>query len=208
MKRILAVVLAFLVISAFSVTAFAASSPVAVGERIVTIYSWATGQLEELGTITFEVFDDGSVKVKSSTSTSPNFVVNADGTITLKKTKTSENQFLGWVILGDYDVVSGSLLSDTVTIRPKGDIKVYEMYALPPFTESNLKQLYEYLMGLLKQIITPTTTVPGETTTKPAPGPDDKDPVSPPTGSNMLALGAIMVLSLSAIAVVAKKRHD
>jgi len=208
MKRILAVVLAFLVISAFSVTAFAAPSPVSVGERTVTIYSWATGKLEVLGTITFEVFDDGSVQVKGTTITSPNFKVNPDGTITLTKTKTSDNTFLGWVILGDYDIVSGSLLSDTLTIRPKGDIKVYEMYALPPFTESNLKQLYEYLMGLLKQIITPTTTVPGETTTKPAPGPDDKDPVSPPTGSNMLALGAIMVLSLSAIAVVAKKRHD
>ncbi len=208
MKRILAVVLAFLVISAFSVTAFAAPSPVSVGERTVTIYSWATGKLEVLGTITFEVFDDGSVQVKGTTITSPNFKVNPDGTITLTKTKTSDNTFLGWVILGDYDIVSGSLLSDTLTIRPKGDIKVYEMYALPPFTESNLKQLYEYLMGLLKQIITPTTTVPGETTTKPAPGPDDKDPVSPPTGSNILALGAIMVLSLSAIAVVAKKRHD
>ena len=208
MKKTLAIVLAFLVISAFSVTAFAAPSPVAVGERIVEIYSWSTGQRVLLGTITYTIFDDGSVEFKSATSESPNFIVNDDGTITLKRTKTSDYQFLGWLILGDYDVVSGSLLGDTVTIRPNGDIKAYEMYALPPFTESNIKQLYEYLLGLFKQITTPTTTVPGETTTKPAPGPDDDNPVSPPTGSNMLALGAVMLLSLSAVAVVAKKRRD
>jgi len=213
MKKFLAIFMALLVFSAFSVNALAASSPVSVGERIVDVYSWSTGQLVLLGTITYEVFSDGSVQVKGTTITSPNFKVNPDGTITLTRTTTSENRFIGWLILGEYEIVSGSLLGDTVTIRTKGDIKVYEMYDLPPFIDSTIKEFFNYLLGLFKDITKPTTTKPGETTTKPVvtttkpAGPDDKDPVSPPTGSNFLAFGAVALLSLSA-AVVAKKRRD
>ncbi len=226
MKKFLAVFMALLIFSAFSVNALAASSPVSVGERIVSIYSWSSGQVVLLGTITYEVFSDGSVKVKGTTSTSPNFAVNPDGTITLTRTKSSDNKFIGWLILGEYDIVSGTLLSDKVTIRSKGDIKVYEMYDLPPFIDSTIKVFFNDLMSLFKELTTikpgettitkpgetttkpseTTTAKPGETTTKPI-GPIDEGPVSPPTGNNLLALGAIALISLS-VAVVAKKRHD
>ncbi|MBE6762033.1 MAG: hypothetical protein E7551_07070 [Ruminococcaceae bacterium] len=46
---------------------------------------------------------------------------------TIELTKSDEN-FEGWEIDGDYDIVSGTLTSDTIVIRPNSDLTVTELY--------------------------------------------------------------------------------
>ncbi len=146
MKKVLVSVLVIVILATMSLTAFAAASPVSVGEYTVTVGSYATGELQPA-----------------------DYTVNPDGTITVRRAASSELEFEGWKISGKYEIVSGSLMGDTLTIRPLGDIRVIEMYDCA------------------------------------AAGAEDTNPTSPPTGSNLLALGAIAMLSLS-VAVVAKKR--
>lgn len=53
--------------------------------------------------------------------------VTEGGTLTLKVSDT-EKEFKGWVITGEYDIVSGTLTSAELVILPKGDITVEETY--------------------------------------------------------------------------------
>lgn len=39
-----------------------------------------------------------------------------------------EKEFEGWVITGEYDIISGTLTSDEIEILPKGDLVVEEKY--------------------------------------------------------------------------------
>jgi hypothetical protein len=146
MKKVISIILAIVVVSAMSLTVFAALSPVSVGEYKVVVGSYATGVLGEA-----------------------DYTVNDDGTITLNKAESSEYEFEGWKVTGKYEVVSGDKMSDRYTIRPLSDLRIIEMYDVA------------------------------------AAGDEDDSPWSPPTGSNLLALGAIALLSVS-VAVVAKKR--
>ena len=150
MKKMLAIVLAFVIVAVLSVTAYAALSPVSVGEYEIIVGSYATGVLGDA-----------------------NYTINADGTVTLIKAASSDYAFEGWKITGKYEVVSGNEMSDVYVIRPKSDLRIIEMYDNP--------------------------AAKGEA------GYSDDSPTSPVTGSNLLALGAIALLSLSG-AVVAKKR--
>ena len=48
-------------------------------------------------------------------------VVNADGTVTLTASSIT-NEFTKWVISGEYEIVSGSLTDKVITIRPLSNI--------------------------------------------------------------------------------------
>ena len=49
---------------------------------------------------------------------------NGDGTVTLTITPSNGNEFIKWVITGEYEIVSGKLTDKTITIRPTTDVKV------------------------------------------------------------------------------------
>lgn len=149
MKKLLVSILVIVVALTMSLSVFAAASPVSVGEFKVTLLSNASGKILPM---------DAS-----------DYTVNDDGTITLTRHAESEFEFESWKVEGEYEIVSGSLTGDTVTIRPLSDLTITEMYNLE-------------VAGAV----------------------DDK-PTSPPTGSNLPALGAVALFSLSA-AYVAKKR--
>lgn len=109
MKKMFSIFVAVALIAALSLTAFAYTpSPVSVGEFKVTVDSYATGELGP-GTYT----------------------VNDDGTITVYRSAESDYEFLGWKIYGEYEIVSGTLKSDTLTVRPLSDIRIVEMYDCP-----------------------------------------------------------------------------
>lgn len=168
MKKVLASVMVIVLLAALSLTAFGAGSPVSVGEWKVE------GFTNYPGTLTY-------LPEKSHT----------DQTITYTKTPTADGyEFDGWTItledgttavLGDdYELVSGTLMSDTIVIRPLNDITVTENYSKIAVT-------------------------PGETTTK-ASGPVDGGDTSPPTGgSNIPALATVALLAMS-VAFITKKR--
>lgn len=105
MKKLLVSILVIVVVATMSLTVFAALSPVSVGEHKVTAGSYATGELGPA-----------------------DYVVNEDGTITLTRAAESEFEFEGWKITGEYEIVSGSLTGDTITIRPLSDVRIIEMY--------------------------------------------------------------------------------
>lgn len=48
---------------------------------------------------------------------------NGDGTITLTIEPNKGNDFVKWVITGEYELVSGKLTDKTITIRPITDVK-------------------------------------------------------------------------------------
>ncbi|MGI6248089.1 MAG: hypothetical protein ACOYJX_01600 [Acutalibacteraceae bacterium] len=105
MKKVLAVMLALVFVGAFALTAFAALSPVSVGEYKVVVGSYATGKLGP-----------------------GDYTVNPDGTVTLRKAAESDYEFEGWKISGKYEVVSGDEKSDVYVIRPLSDLRIIEMY--------------------------------------------------------------------------------
>ena len=53
--------------------------------------------------------------------------VNDGDTVELK-VSDEDKEFEGWVITGDYDIVSGTLTSDELVIRPKSDLIIAEKY--------------------------------------------------------------------------------
>lgn len=110
MKKLLVSMLVVVVAVTMSLSVFAAVSPVSVGEFKVTLLYNASGEL---------------LPMDSST-----YTVNDDGTITLTRSADSKYEFEGWKVEGEYEIVSGSLTGDTVTIRPLSDITITEMYKL------------------------------------------------------------------------------
>ena len=106
MKKFLAVLFSVVILATFmAVPALAEKSPEGEVVHKVEITTNSTG---EDVTTTHEV-KDGE-------------------TITLTKTEGSDYEFKGWVITGDYEIVSGTLTSDTIVIKPLGDITVEELY--------------------------------------------------------------------------------
>lgn len=51
-----------------------------------------------------------------------------DGDTVTLKVSDDEKEFEGWVITGDYEIVSGTLTSEELVIIPKGDLVVEETY--------------------------------------------------------------------------------
>lgn len=110
MKKLLVSMLVVVVAVTMSLSVFAAVSPVSVGEFKVTLLTNASGELLPMDPSTY--------------------TVNDDGTITLTRSADSKYEFEGWKVEGEYEIVSGSLTGDTVTIRPLSDITITEMYKL------------------------------------------------------------------------------
>lgn len=99
MKKFLAVLFSVVILATFmAVPAFAADSP--------------------SGEVVYKVEIKGQDTAKE---------VVAGESITLVK-GANDKEFAGWVITGKYDIVSGSLNSDTLVIIPLGDITVEETY--------------------------------------------------------------------------------
>ncbi len=103
-------------------------------------------------------------------------------TITLTaKTKDNNNKyiFLRWSIEGEYEIISGSLTSPTLVIKPLGDIVI--------------KQIVENHKDSVK-----------DPDKKPQGGKNDSE-TSPPTNDNLLfILGGMLLTSLLATAVFGK----
>lgn len=110
MKKLLAVLFCVAILATcMAVPAFAEGSPSGKPVYKVEVESFASG---------------------SSTS-NVHTVVEGD-TVKLTTDENSKHTFTGWVIEGvegvDYEIVSGSLKSETIVIRPLADIKVEESY--------------------------------------------------------------------------------
>ena len=101
---------------------------------------------------------------------------NADGTITFTVSAEDEATFTKWVLEGDYEIVSGSLTSKTITIRPKAD---------------NVK--------------VDTVFNGEETTTAATSGDSNGSATSPETGAPVAAVAVVLATAMGA-AFVAKKQ--
>ncbi len=113
MKKLLAVLFCVVILATcMAVPAFAADSPGAKPVYKVEVESFSSG---------------------SSTS-NVTTVVEGD-TVKLTVDANSKHTFTGWVIEGvegvDYEIVSGSLTSETIVIRPLTDLKIEEAYDVP-----------------------------------------------------------------------------
>lgn len=105
MKKLLAIVFSVVILATFmAVPAFAAESP--------------EGEL---------VFKVDVESFSSGTSSKGNYVVEGD-TIRLTISEDSDYDFTGWVIEGKYEIVSGSLDSKELVIRPLSDVSIVESY--------------------------------------------------------------------------------
>ena len=165
-KRICALIaVALLVFS--SVTVMAANSPVAPNYHEITV----NGQTVGKNGATSIVVNGGKISISSG-------VIEEGKEVTLTANPDKNNKFSKWIIDGDYEIVSGSLTSSTITIIPKSDIDVNA-----EFVDADGNELTE------------------ETTEKPG----NDSPVSPKTGA---ATGALMItlLASGAVAIKSKKK--
>lgn len=105
MKRFLALIAVLVLATSFSVVSFAASSPSGETKHTVTITSNKGG----------------------SNKSNYKMVKKDDGTVVLTAVK-GESTFLRWNISGKYKIVSGSLKSGRIVIRPLSDLKVKMEY--------------------------------------------------------------------------------
>lgn len=98
MKRIIALLIAALMLAAVAVPTLAADSK----ENPVIYTVDVSSQNDSRGTV---------LKV-----------INTDGTVTLTASPIT-NEFTKWVITGEYEFVSGTLTDKVITIKPLSDIK-------------------------------------------------------------------------------------
>lgn len=218
---------------------------VKIGEYEVSVFSYASGYFLNVGTAKFDRYDNGTSIIRKSTFLSdatglplvntasmltPNFMVNPDGTVTLTRSK-SDYAFVGWVLDGDFQIVSGNAGSDSITISVVNghgetvfgklgadgywsDIPVmgvYEMYDVTPLIRDTTKDVFDKLKKLVddykakKEVTTAAPVV----TTKPATtaGKVDNGTKSPGTGGSNLSSLAVIILLSSTVAIVAKKRY-
>ena len=105
MKKFIALAVAVVMAASFSVVAFAKSSPSGQTKHKVTVTSNKGG----------------------SSSSNYKMTKNNDGTITLTAVK-GKYDFLHWQISGRYEIVSGSLKSGKIVIRPLSDLKVKQIF--------------------------------------------------------------------------------
>ena len=106
MKRILAFLMVFLMLSGlFTLTTAAAASPTPV-----EYYTMIVGTKGE-----------GSATVDKDFATS-------DDVVTFTATLVDNSYFVGWEITGDFEPVSGDELSTTVSIKPKSNITMIAVF--------------------------------------------------------------------------------
>ena len=160
MKKIIALMITVLILIASfgTLTAFAADSPEAKPTFKVDVTTYSSGKAE---TGLFTTLEDGSIK--------------------LTRTVKSDEKFTGWVIDGkegvDYVIVSGSLTSDELIIKPLNDIKIEESYDVAGSKGEG----------------------------KPEVGEKNESTQSPPTGNKALASVAVLAMVSLAGAVAVKK---
>ena len=104
MKKVLALLFTLILLGSVSVTAFAVDRPGGELLHKVEVTSYATGTAAK-GTY---VAQGQNVKLTASES--------------------SKYIFTGWVIDGKYEIISGSLTSKELVIKPLSDIKIEESY--------------------------------------------------------------------------------
>ncbi len=75
-----------------------------------------------------EVFKVNVSSFADGTKAPGNYKVEKDGTITLTISEDREYDFVKWAIDGEYEIVSGSLTSKTLVIRPLSDLDIEEAY--------------------------------------------------------------------------------
>lgn len=152
--------------------------------------TFASAEVSPEGDKTYKVTIDLGVREEE-----PSFSYVTEGdTITLTantKSKDEEFKFVRWTIIGEYEIISGSLTSETLVIRPLGDISVVQV----------LEQYYE-------DDKLPDDEKDDDKDKKPSKKPQgDKNDseTSPPTNDNMLLiLSGIFFASLLATAVSRK----
>lgn len=158
---IFALVLSFVLLCTFMATpALAAKSP--EGELVykIDVTSFATGN-----------------------ATPGRYIVEGD-TVRLIAAEKSDYAFMGWHIEGEYEIVSGTLKSKVLVIRPLSDIKVEEMY--------NVKGSLGY--------VEPDDT-PDKEPTKP-----NESPEAPQTSDNTLPF-ALMLVAVGVSAMLYSKKR-
>ena len=193
MKKIIALVLSIVMICCFSVTAFAADSPVAGEKATVTVRKAdviePSGQVVdteytvEVGTIItvkanskYGTFKDWSI-YKEETVTGTSAPVN-NGIVTLSAVKTlAATKFVDAVAGTDYEIVKGSLTTTELTIKVKAPMVICANY-------DNVK-------------------------TDPAlPSSGDNSSDSPATGDMMVAYLVVAVLAFAALGFGVKKVYS
>ncbi|MGN0660190.1 MAG: hypothetical protein ACI4JX_00565 [Oscillospiraceae bacterium] len=107
MKKIFSLAAAVLTMLALTVTSFAAPSP--SGDKQFVVKQ--------------EIVDTGTNK----TATGWSKVVKDGETLIITVTEGYENYFVKWNIIGEYEIISGSLDSTTLVIRPLSDVTVQEI---------------------------------------------------------------------------------
>lgn len=108
-KSIIATAMAVLLMS--SVVVMGAESPTAAKYYTATVNGQAVTQSSA------QKVDGGSITVSAAS-------VTAGSSIILTASADEGNVFSKWILSGDYEIVSGSLDDETITIIPKGDINV------------------------------------------------------------------------------------
>lgn len=91
---------------------------------LVSVFAFAASAADsKSGSLLYKVT---VVSYKAGSKTTGDYIENGD-TITLTASD-SKYTFTGWVIDGKYEIVSGSLKSKTLTVRPLSDLLVEESY--------------------------------------------------------------------------------
>ena len=113
------------------------------------------------------------------------YIVEGD-TVRLVAAEDSKFEFMGWYIEGEYEIISGSLTSKVLVIRPLSDIKVEEMY--------NVEGSRGYIEPEQKPDDDKKPTKPNE------------DAESPETSDNTLFFALMLAVSGLAVMLYSKKR--
>ena len=162
MKRVITVALVLVLVFSLSVTAFAKDSP--TGKKYYGI------------SVSYSP-SDGSLGTASADSDKVLITENDDGTVTLTANEKGNGVFSSWQITGDYDIVSGSLNSKTITIKPHSDISAVANFTKPGSSPDEQK---------------PST-------------PGNKGNTSPKTGDPLLYVIGMMILALGFGTLAVKK---
>lgn len=164
MKKIIAIIMSLALVMSLGTMAFAAGSP--------------------QGDKTYEVTITSDRDKNSSSKGEYKVVKNGDTFEITADEDDDEYKFLGWEIIGEYEIVSGSLTSRDLVIRPLGDITI--------------NQLAEYIGEAGEE--------PDDGEDKEEEGETNKSDKSPQTGNNIFfILGGIFAASF-VIASISGKR--
>lgn len=102
MKRIISLLLAFILLFSFSTVAFAEKSPAGDEYYEVTI-----------------IYPNGDHE---------SFEVIPGDTVELELANGEDKDFIKWEIKGEYEIISGSLTGDKIVIRPLGDLTIKKIF--------------------------------------------------------------------------------